>query len=150
MRANRVSFRVDFLHMWCWCWLNPHPTLSKLPQTKSPSLMTHLNEWQIWNTEAKDSSGHCGGGFLVPGQHRPPLCGPAWQSSAGSSIQDSCDASLSDQHGSLISRQTTVGVDRQLARGMFPKPSDCHVPLAGLPARLAGLLQLERLYAQGW
>lgn len=69
----------------------------------------------------RDSLGHCGGGFLVPGQHGPPLCGPVWQSSAGSSIQDSCDASLSDQYESLISRQTTVGVDRQLARGAFPK-----------------------------
>lgn len=85
------------------------------------------------------SLGHCGGGFLVPGQHRPPLCGPAWQSSAGSSIQDSCDASLSDYPGSFISRQTTVGVDRQAARGTFPKALRLSCAVSRAPCTLGRL-----------
>lgn len=79
------------------------------------------------------------GAVLVPGQHRPPLCGPVWQSLATSCIQDSHDASMNDQHGRLISRQTTVGVESQLAGGTFPKALRMSCTASRVPCTLGRL-----------
>lgn len=98
----------------------------------------------------KDNLGHCGVGFwfrVSIGRLSVDLSGRALPGAA----------SKTPVTHLWVTSMGALSPDRQLwgwigswLGELFQEPSDCHVPLAGLPARLAGLLQLEQLYAQGW